>query len=155
MMDSFGNWVFDYLYIDEKANAEQRKALEEIQWAIQPKASENVQIRYVPITRTIEGNEHRITIGDQGTFSAHLIDGILGGPPKIINPPGADPIRAEYLQGVTTSFRYTDASQDWNSTNSNYMFGNFEVDSKQYNEYNAKVMQMMEEKKKAAGAHCH
>jgi hypothetical protein len=28
MMESFGNWNFAYLYVDEKANADQRKALE-------------------------------------------------------------------------------------------------------------------------------
>src|ERR1700681_4591723 len=30
MMESFGNWNFAYLYVDEKANAGQRKALEQI-----------------------------------------------------------------------------------------------------------------------------
>ena len=34
MMESFGNWNFAYLYIDEKANAEQRKGLEQIALAI-------------------------------------------------------------------------------------------------------------------------
>src|SRR5262245_13039837 len=49
MMDAFGNWIFDFSYIDEKANPEQRKALEEISWAIQPPASKTVSTRYVPI----------------------------------------------------------------------------------------------------------
>src|SRR5437870_12041115 len=34
MMESFGNWNFAYNYIDEKANAEQRKALEAIASAV-------------------------------------------------------------------------------------------------------------------------
>src|SRR5882724_12061721 len=34
MMESFGNWNFGYIYIDEKANAEQRKGLEQISLAI-------------------------------------------------------------------------------------------------------------------------
>jgi len=151
MMDAFGNWVFDYLYIDEKANAEQRKALEEIAWATQAKASNNVSVRYVPITRVIEGKEHRVTIGEHGSFAAHLIEGGLGGVPKIVNAPGADPIRAEFEQGKTSAFRYTDASQDWNTKDSNYMFTNFEVDSDQYDKYNAMMMQKMQEMKKPEG----
>jgi hypothetical protein len=148
MMDGYGNWVFDYLYIDERADAEQRKALEEISWAIQAKASPTVEIRYVPITRTIEGKEHKVTIGSYGTFSAHLVEGVLGKVPTITNAPGADPIRAEFQQGETSAFVYTDASQNWNSKKSNYMYTNFEVDSEQYEKFNATMMQMMEEMKK-------
>jgi hypothetical protein len=153
MMDALGNWTFDYLYIDEKANAEQRKALEEIAWTIQPKASNNVQVRYVPITRTIEGKEHHVTIGEYGSFSAHLMESAMGGAPKIVNAPGADPMRAQFEQGLTSAFRYTDASQNWNTKNSNYMFTNFEVDSEQYDKFNAMMMQKMEEMKKQTHDH--
>lgn len=156
MFETHGNWIFDYLYIDERANAEQRKALEEIAWGIEPKASENVKVQYVPITRTIEGNEHHIKIGPYGSFSAHLIESMLGGAPKIMNAPGADPIRASFQQGRTSSFIFTDASQNWNSKNSNYMYTNFEIDSKQYEEFYAKMMQQMEEmKKKNESEHKH
>ncbi|HEX9636895.1 MAG TPA: DUF1326 domain-containing protein [Acidobacteriota bacterium] len=152
MMDAYGNWVFDYLYIDERANTEQRQALEDIAWTIQPKASSNVQVRYVPITRQIEGNEHRVAIGQHGSFAGHLMDSLLGGAPRIMHAPGADPMRAEFRQGQTTAFRYTDASQDWNSNQSNYMYTEFEVDSEQYAVFNAKVKQMMEAKQQAGGA---
>ncbi|MCI0416805.1 DUF1326 domain-containing protein [bacterium] len=155
MMDAFGNWVFDYSYIDEKANAEQRKALEEISWMIMSKASANVKVLYVPITRKIDGNVHQITIGEVGTFSAHLMEGGLGGTPKISNAPGADPIRAEFQQGTTDAFKYTDASQNWNSQGSNYMFTNFEVDSEQYEKFNSMMMQKMEEMKKKKGTEHH
>jgi hypothetical protein len=148
MMESFGNWVFDYLYIDEKANDEQRKALEALAYATEPKESSKTQIRYVPITRTIEGNVHHITIGQYGTFSAHLLDSLLGGAPKIVHAPGADPIRSEFLQGVTTIFKYNDASQDWNSQGSNYMFTDFNVDSVQYEKFGTTMMHMMEQMKK-------
>lgn len=148
MMDAFGNWVFDYLYIDEKADAEQRKALEDIAWTIQPKSSPTVETRYVPITRTVQGKEHKITIGNYGSFSAHLLEGGLGGVPTISNPPFADPIRAEFEQGETSSFRYTDASQNWDQKKSNYMYTNFEVDSEQYHAYNSAMMKKMEEMKK-------
>lgn len=148
MMESSGNWIFDYLYIDEKASPEQRKALESIAWATEPKESPNVQIRYVPITRTVEGNLHHVTIGQYGTFSAHLLDSLLGGAPKISHAPGADPIRSEFLQGVTVAFNYKDASQDWNTQGSNYMFTNFDVDSAQYEKFGATMMQKMEEMKK-------
>jgi hypothetical protein len=145
MMEAFGKWIFDYSYIDEKANPEQRKALEEISWATMPAASANVKTQYVPITRSIEGKVHSIQIGQYGSFSAHLMDGGLGGgAPKIVNASGADPIRKEYEQGTTVAFRYTDASQDWTTQNSNYMFTNFEVDSKQYEEYGAMMMKKME-----------
>lgn len=158
MMETMGNWVFDYLYIDEKATPEQRKALEDIAWTIQPKSSPNIQVRFVPITRTITDKEHKVTIGDYGTFSAHLMQDITGKVPTIHNAPGSDPIRSQFQQGLTTSFRYTDASQNWNQQNSNYMFNNFEVDSKQYAEFNAAVMKYMESMKKqdnTATKHCH
>lgn len=148
MMDSFGNWVFDYIYIDEKANEEQRKALKEISLAIMPAASEKVEVRYVPITRKIEGKEHHITLGQYSSFSAHLVEGGLGGPVKITNPPGADPIRKEYYQGETTKLTYTDAGQNWNTQKSNYMHTKFEANSEEYEKYGAMMQQKMEEMKK-------
>jgi hypothetical protein len=145
MMETMGKWIFDYVYVDEKANAEQRKALEEISWATMPAASPNVKIRYVPITRSIDGKVHKIQIGEYGSFSAHLMEGGLGGgAPKIVNAPGADPIRKEFEQGTTLTFLYKDAEQDWNTQNSNYMYTNFEVDSKQYEEFGAMMMKKME-----------
>ena len=39
MMESIGNWNFAYLYIDEKANPAQRKALEAIARATSPPAA--------------------------------------------------------------------------------------------------------------------
>lgn len=157
MAESSGKWNFDYLYIDEKATPEQRKALESIAWGTEPKESANVQVRYAPISRKIEGNVHHITIGQYGTFSAHLLDSFLGGPPKISHAPGADPIRAEFLQGITTAFKYTDASQAWNTQDSNYMFTNFDVDSDQYEKFGATMMQKMQEwkKEKEAAAQKH
>jgi hypothetical protein len=148
MMDAFGNWIFDYIYIDEKANEGQRKALKEIALAIMPAASSNVVVRYVPITRKIEGKEHHVSLGQYGEFSAHLVEGGLGGPAKITNPPGADPIRKEYLQGETSKLTYTDAKQNWNTKDSNYMYTKFEADSEQYAQYGAMMQQKMEEMKK-------
>ncbi|MCI0618318.1 DUF1326 domain-containing protein [bacterium] len=156
MMDSFGSWVFDYIYIDEKANEAQRKALKEIALAIMPAASPNVEVRYIPITRKIEGKEHRVTLGQHGEFSAHLVEGGLGGPSKIINPPGADPIRKEYSQGETTKLTYTDANQNWNTKDSNYMYTKFQATSEDYAKYGAMMQQKMEEaKKKKAQEHQH
>jgi len=148
MMESSGNWVFDYLYIDEKANPEQRKALEALAYATEPKESTNTMVRYVPITRTVAGKVHTITIGQYGTFSAHLMDSLLGGAPKIVHAPGADPIRSEFLQGTTVAFKYNDASQDWNTQDSNYMYTDFTVDNVQYEKFGATMMQMMEQMKK-------
>lgn len=152
MMDASGNWVFDYLYIDEKASPEQRKALEAIAWGTEPKESKNFQVKYVPISRNIDGKVHTVTIGQFGTFSAHLIESVLGGPPRISHAPGADPIRAEFLQGLTSAFKYTDASQDWNLQNSNYMYTEFDVNSDQYEKFGAMMMQKMEEMKKQNAA---
>jgi hypothetical protein len=91
MMESYGNWNFAYYYIDEKANPEQRKALEAIAGKVlTPDVSKKTETRYVPITRKIEGKEHQITIGQYGTFHGHLVEGGMGGSPKIVNPPGAD-----------------------------------------------------------------
>ena len=147
MMESFGNWNFAYNYIDEKAAPEQRKALEEIAAAVLvPGASKKTETRYVPITRKIEGKEHQITIGQYGTFHGHLIDGGLGGSPKIVNPPAADPIHHEYAQGQTSKMTYNDADQNWSWDNSNYMFGTFTVDNVQYEKYAAGLARKMAQK---------
>ncbi|MBI4482139.1 MAG: DUF1326 domain-containing protein [Acidobacteria bacterium] len=148
MMESFGKWNFQYLYIDEKANPEQRKALQEIILAVSGTASPKREVRYVPITRTIEGSEHRISLGPHGTFSGHLVEGGLGGPAKIMNPPGADPIRKEYHQGLTTKLAYTDAGQKWDLSNTNYMHTNFNVTSEDYAKHAAGLAQKMEAMKK-------
>jgi hypothetical protein len=72
----------------------------------------------------------------------------MGGSPRIVNPPGADPIHKEYEQGRTTRQTYTDAGQKWDWSNSNYMFGRFEVTSEDYAKFTAAMMQHMQESKK-------
>jgi hypothetical protein len=146
MMESYGNWDFAYYYIDEKANPEQRKALEAIAGAVlTPGVSKKTEIRYAPITRKIEGKEHQITIGQYGTFRGHLMEGGMGGSPKIVNPPGADPLHHEYVQGRTTKMTYNDADQNWSWANSNYMLGRFAIDNVQYEKFAAGLAQKMAE----------
>ena len=153
MMDSFGKWKFSTNYIDEKANPEQRKALEAIAAMVLPSnnASTNFRTAYVPITRKIEGKDHLITIGSVATFTGHLVEGGLGGSSKITNPPGADPIHHQYTQGKTTKMTYTDSDQNWDWKDTNYMLGTFTVDSDQYTKYAAGLAQKMAAKQKAEG----
>src|SRR5437016_7070270 len=69
MMESAGNWNFSYLYVDEKASPEQRQALVDLSHSVVPfDLSKNTKTFYVPITRTIDGKEHKITIGTVGKF---------------------------------------------------------------------------------------
>lgn len=143
MKDSFGNWKFDYVYIDEKANEEQRKALQEIAAHLFPPAAKTREFRFAPITRKIEGKEHQIAIGKVGSFSARLLEGGNGKAPKIINPPLADPTHREFEQGQTTKLVYTDAGQNWNYENSNYMFNRFTVDNVQYEKHEAAIAKKM------------
>jgi hypothetical protein len=144
MMESYGNWNFAYNYIDEKANPEQRKALEAIAGKVlTPSASKKTQTRSAPIIRKIEGKEHQITIGQYGTFHGHLVEGGMGGAPKIVNPPGADPLHHQYEQGRTTKMTYNDADQNWSWSNSNYMLGTFSVDNVQYEKFAAGLAQKM------------
>jgi len=144
MMESYGNWTFAFYYIDEKANPEQRKALQAIAGAVlTPGVSKNTETRYVPITRNIAGKEHQITIGQYGTFHGHLVEGGMGGAAKIVNPPGADPLHHQYEQGRTTVMTYNDADQNWSWSNSNYMFGTFTVDNVQYEKFAAGLAQKM------------
>jgi Uncharacterized conserved protein len=148
MMDSFGKWNFSYLYVDEKANPEQRKALEAIGSTVLPlAASDKKEIRVVPIVRTIEGKEHKISLGQYGKFSGHLIEGGMGGSAKITNPPGADPLHKEYEQGETTSMTYNDAGENWSFQGSNYMYGTFELDNVMYEKYVAGLAQKAAAKK--------
>jgi hypothetical protein len=148
MMKSFCNWNFAYNYIDEKATPDQRKALEAIAAKVlAPGASKKTETRYVPITRKIEDKDHEITLGQYGTFRGHLIEGGLGGTPKIMNPPGADPLHHEYAQGRTSKMSYTDADQNWFWENSNYMFGTFTIDNVQYEKYAAGLAQKMAQMK--------
>jgi hypothetical protein len=144
MMESYGNWNFAYYYIDEKADPEQRKALEAIAGKIlTPGVSKKTERRYVPIHRKIDGKEHQITIGQYGTFHGHLVEGGMGGAPKIVNPPGADPLHHQYEQGRTTKMTYNDADQNWSWSNSNYMLGTFSVDNAQYEKFAAGLAQKM------------
>src|SRR5207248_909397 len=153
MMESFGKWNFSTNYIDEKANPEQRKALEAIAAAVLPSnnGSANFRTAYVPITRKIEGKDHLITIGNVATFTGHLVEGGLGGFSRISNPPGADPIHHQYAQGKTTKMTYTDSDQNWDWKDTNYMLGTFTVDSDQYKKYAAGLAQKMTAKQKAEG----
>jgi hypothetical protein len=112
-----------------------------------PCASKKTETRYVPITRKIEGKDHEITLGQYGTFRGHLVEGGMGGAPKIVNPPGADPIHHQYAQGHTSKMTYTDADQNWSWENSNYMFGTFTVDNVQYEKYAAGLAQKMAQMK--------
>jgi hypothetical protein len=144
MMESFGNWNFNYYYIDEKATPEQRDALKAIaSTVLAGGASKKSEIRYVPLVRKIDGKEHTISLGKYGTFSGHLVEGGLGGSVKITNPPGADPLHHEYLQGESTKFAYNDAGQDWSFGGSNYMYGTFEINSEQYEKYSSGLAQKM------------
>ena len=104
-------------------------------------ASGKTKIQYVPITRVAAGKDNRIAVGNYSTIEGHLVEGGLGGHPKIVNPPGADPIHHEYLQGETTKLVYNDAEQNWNWKNSNYMRGEFTVDSEQYEKFAAGLAQ--------------
>ena len=151
MMDSFGKWNFSTNYIDEKANPEQRKALEAIAMTVLPSknGSANFETKYVPITRKIEGKDHIITIGNVATFTGHLVKGGLGGNSKITNPPGADPLHHEYAQGKTSKMIYTDSGQNWDWQDSNYMLGTFTIDSAQYEKYAAGLAQKMMKQKSA------
>jgi len=97
MFESFGKWNFDYVYIDEKANEEQREALKELSLHFFPPAAKAREYRYVPVTRKIEGEEHITTIGTYGVCSGHLIEGGSGGAPKVMNPRG----RSD-SQGIST-----------------------------------------------------
>ena len=147
MMESFGNWNFGYLYVDEKADAGQRKALEQIAMAIGGPAApkEKMKVRYVPITRKVTGKEHQITLGPYGEYSGSLVKGGLGSLSKITNPTGADPIRKEYYQGRTSNYVYNDAGQKWNWKNSNYMWNKFDVTSQDYEKFAAGLSQKMQQ----------
>src|SRR5436305_10272923 len=82
MFESFGKWNFDYIYIDEKANEEQRAALKEIATHFFPPAAKTREYRYVAISRKIEGPEHITTVGNYALCSVHLIEGGYAGTPK-------------------------------------------------------------------------
>jgi hypothetical protein len=154
MMESFGKWNFSTNYIDEKANPEQRKALEAIAMKVLPakNASQNFETKYVPITRKTEGKEHVITIGKVGSFRGMLVEGGLGGSSKIVNPPGADPLHREYAQGKTTKMTYSDSGQNWDWEKSNYMLGTFTIDSAEYKKYTAGLAQKMAKMKEEGAA---
>jgi hypothetical protein len=149
MFESFGKWNFDYVYIDEKANEDQRQALKELSMHFFPAAAKSREYRFVPINRKIEKDEHTSTIGNYALCSGHLIEGGYNGAPKVTNPPLADPTHKQFLQGQTTKLTYKDAGQDWAYENSNYMRNKFQTDNKEYQKYEAdmaKKMAQMEKK---------
>jgi hypothetical protein len=143
MFESFGNWNFDNCYIDERATEEQRAALKEIAAHLFPPAARERKFHYVAINRKIDGQEHHVTVGGSGGFSGHLVGGGYAGHPKVVNVPLADPTHREYLQGETTYLKYSDAGQGWDYKDSNYMFNQFKVDSKEYAKYEAALAKKM------------
>jgi hypothetical protein len=146
MMESFGKWTLSYLYLDEKASPEQRKALEAIGNIVLPftgAPQEKRVVRTSAIKRSVTGKTHKIDMGQYGVVTGHLLEGGLGGSVKISNPPGADPLHKEYMQGETDSFTYTDGGQNWNFQGSNYMFGTFELDNVMYEKFTAGLSQKM------------
>jgi len=149
MMGSFGNWNFANIYVDEKATPQQRQALEAIAKATLPLGAppERTRILYVPITRKTNGSEHTITIGSVATFSGHLIPGGMGGSPRIVSAPGADPVHREYQQGRTTRQTYSDSGQKWDWSNTNYMYAKFETDSDEYEKFFTAMAQAMQKAK--------
>jgi hypothetical protein len=147
MFESFGKWNFDYVYIDEKANEQQRQALKELALHFFPQAAKSREYRFVPITRKVNGDEHISTVGTYAICSGHLIEGGYGSAPKVTNPPLADPTHKEYLQGETTKLTYKDAGQDWAYEHSNYMRNKFKTDSKEYAKYEADLARKMEQMK--------
>ncbi len=143
MFESFGNWNFDYVYIDERANEQQREALKQIAGHLFPPAAKTREFRFVPISRSLQANEHQIGVGKYGEFSGHLVSGGDGKPPKVVNPPMADPTHKSFLQGETTTLAYHDAGQNWKYEHSNYMFNRFKVDDKQYAAFEAEMAKKM------------
>jgi hypothetical protein len=145
MMESMGNWNFSHVYMDSKASPEQAKALQAIaDQVLPPAAPEKTTVKSAEIARKVEGKEHTVTIGSYVNFSGHLIDGGMGGPTRIMNPPGADPIHKEYMQGVTTHQTYDDGAK-WDFANSNYMYSEFTATSEDYAKF-AQMMKAMEKK---------
>jgi hypothetical protein len=147
MAESFGNWNIDYIYIDEKANEVQRAALKEIATHLFAPGGKKHKFQVVPISRTIKGGEHISTVGNYAVCSGHLIQGGYEGAPKISNVPLADPTHKEFKQGQTTKLTYTDAGQNWKYEDSNYMFNHFDVDSKEYEKFEADMAKKMEKMK--------
>ncbi len=143
MFESFGRWNLDYIYIDEKADAAQRQALKTLASKFFPPGAKKRVVRYVPITRTIQGAEHTSTVGNYAICSGHLIEGGYGGAPKITNPPLADPTHREFSQGETTKLAYKDAGQNWAYKKSNYMYARFRVDDGQYAKYEEALAKKM------------
>jgi len=148
MMESFGNWDFAHIYVDDRATAEQRKALEAIMRTIAGPASKNMEVRYVSLTRTVQDGIHTVHLGNHGSFSGKLDEGGLGGRTTIMNPPGADPLRKQYHQGHTRSLKYSDAGQNWNVSGTNYMHHRFEITSDDYEKFAAGLAQKMQQMKK-------
>jgi hypothetical protein len=150
MFESFGNWKIDRIYIDERATEEQRVALKAVAAHFFPPAAKKREFRFVPITRQIAGPEHLVTVGKYGAFSGHLVEGGNGKPPKVINPPLADPTHREFLQGETTKLTYSDAGQSWKYKNSNYMRNTFRVSDRDYAKFEAEMARKMAAGKPAA-----
>lgn len=143
MFESFGNWNFDIVYIDERATEAQRAALQDIAAHLFPMAAKKREFKFVPISREIKDGEHIVTVGTFGSFSGRLVDGGFNGPPKVENPPLADPTHKEYLQGQATTMVFNDMGQKWKYQNSNYMFNKIKVDDREYAKYETAMAKKM------------
>jgi hypothetical protein len=146
MMESMGNFNVDNVYLDSKATPEQKAALQAIAAQVLPPPTPGkTNFKDAPITRTMEGKEHVVTVGPYATFSGHVLDGFDGGTPKIVNPPFSDPMHKEWQQGVTTKQTMNDGAT-WEFANTNYMYNTFSATSEDYEKFAAKMAKMMEKK---------
>ena len=150
MMESIGDWDFVTIYIDEKANPEQRKALEAIVRETAPPAAppERTRVAYVPITRKIEGSgahrhDRRRTAGSPRTCCR----GEWAARPRSSIPRA--PIRStRSISRASRRSRPTPTrGKKWDWSNSNYMYGTFYTDSDEYAKFYAAMMQEMEKQK--------
>ncbi len=143
MMESFGNWEFDTVYIDSRANPEQRKALVEVAKHFFAPSAKSRTIKYVPIERRMNGKEFLVTVGNVSSSSGHLIDGGYAGAPRVVNPPLADPTHKSFQQGVVTRLTYTDNGQTWDFKGTNFMVNDFTVDNLEYEKFEAAMAKKM------------
>ncbi|WP_144241263.1 DUF1326 domain-containing protein [Fimbriimonas ginsengisoli] len=148
MLESFGSWDLDSVYIDERANPQQRAALVDVAKHLFAPSAKSREIRYVPISRRMEGKEFLVSVGKVSDISGHLIDGGFTGAPKIVNPPLADPTHRSFQQGVATRLTFTDMGQNWDFKNTNFMVNDFTVDNAEYEKYEAAMAEKMKKANK-------
>jgi hypothetical protein len=112
-------------YVDDKASAEQKKALEAIfKPMLRNIAPQELDTKYVPISVEIQPHTRALRIANILEFKIQRVRGMLPDAPTLItNPPMH--FLSELVVAESLQYQYSDHGQSWNYSGRSGLYGSF------------------------------